>query len=56
MRKIIFGILIITCLSSCATLNYNAQLPKEANPTNPYMQKPMPDDGLAGLLKNIISR
>ncbi|MDO5447245.1 MAG: hypothetical protein Q4F34_05675 [Prevotellaceae bacterium] len=56
MKRITIGFFIVACLSSCATSNYSAQIPRQDEPVNPDAQKPLPDDGLAGMVRRIVSR
>ena len=55
MKKTFFALLIVTCLCSCAT-TYNTNIPKQNERVNPYDQKPLPNNGLAGVIRDIINR
>ncbi|MBQ0064000.1 MAG: hypothetical protein KBS94_08310 [Prevotella sp.] len=54
MKRLIFAVIATTCLSSCLTYNYNAQIPKEGEPVNPYSQKPITDYGITHAVRGII--
>lgn len=47
-------IVVILSLNSCAT--YYANFPAPNEKVNPYDQKPLPKDGAANLLKDIITK
>ncbi|MDO4820037.1 MAG: hypothetical protein Q3994_06670 [Prevotella sp.] len=54
MKRLIFAVIAIACLSSCSTYNYNAQMPNEDKPVNPYDQNPVSDYGIAHAVRGII--
>lgn len=54
MKKSFLMIIVVLTLNSCAT--YHATFPKPADKVNPYDQKPLPNDGAASLLKDMITK
>lgn len=54
MKKILFILFMVASISSCST--YQANFPAPGERVNPYDQKPVPNDGAASLLRDVINR
>ncbi len=54
MKKIVIAIVSIISLNSCTT--YHPVFPEPNERVNPYAQKPVPNDGAASLLKDMITK
>ena len=54
MKNILLLIFMVVALSGCTT--YQAYFPAPGERVNPYDQKPLPDDGAASVLRDIINR
>lgn len=52
MKKIAFLIVVVLSLNGCAT--YHPHFPSPGEQVNPYDQNPVPDDGAASVLRDII--
>lgn len=54
MKKLLFIIVAIVSLNSCTT--YTPVFPEPSERVNPYAQKPVPNDGAASFIKDIITK
>lgn len=54
MKKLFILIVGLVALSSCTT--YKPYFPSPGTEVNPYDQQPVPDDGVAGMVRDIIRR
>lgn len=54
MKKLFMLIVGLMVLSSCTT--YKPYFPPPGERVNPYDQHPVPDDGAAGMVRDIIRR